>query len=109
MKRLFYLALIFFLGVSVAMAGPFLVCAPVPSDAVSCYLLKIDGGDTVVVPAFGNPDGSVMLHYDLAGFSNGNHQLEIAAGNIWGVSSYVPFAFNKQVPGAPQGFGLSED
>ena len=109
MKRLFLTGLIFFLGVSVALAGPFLVCSPVPSDTVSCYLIKVDGGNSVVVPAFGNPDGTVMLHYDLAGFSNGNHSLSIAAGNIWGASTYVPFQFEKAVPIGPQNFQLSSE
>lgn len=92
---------------TVALAGPFLVCTPVPGDSVSHYLLKVDGANPITVPAFGNTDGTVMVHYDLAGFANGNHNLEIAAANIWGESIYVPFDFSKAVPGAPLGFGLS--
>ena len=108
-KRLFLTGLIFFLGVSVALAGPFLVCSPVPSDSVSHYNVKVDGGAAITVPAFGNPDGSVMIHYDLAGFSNGNHNLEVAAANIWGESTYVPFQFAKAVPAGPQNFQLSSE
>jgi len=110
MRKILLFTVVFFLiGSAVALAGPFLVCTPVPGDTVSHYLLKADGGDAITVPAFGNPDGTVMLHYDLAGFSNGNHSLEIAAANIWGESIYVPFDFKKGVPGGPQNFGLSPD
>ena len=108
-KQLFLTGLIFFLGVSVALAGPFLVCSPVPSDTVSHYRIKVDSAPAITIPTFGNPDGTVIIHYDLAGFSNGVHNLSIAAANIWGESTYVPFQFIKAVPSGPQNFQLSED
>ena len=108
-KRLFLTGLIFFLSCTVALAGPFLVCSPVSSDTVSHYNVKVDGSAAITVPAFGNPDGTVMIHYDLAGFSNGNHNLEVAAANIWGESTYVPFDFTKAVPSGPQNFQLSTE
>ena len=110
MRKKIVLTIMFFLiGSAAALAGPFLVCSPVPSDTVSHYCIQIDGLDAVIVPAFGNPDGTVMLHYDLKDLANGNHNFEIAAANVWGESVYVPFDFKKGVPGGPQNFGLSPD
>ena len=109
MKRLLYLVLTFFLLGGVGICSPFLVCGPVDADSVTHYLVKVDGGSATIVPAFGNPDGTVMIHYDLGTFSNGVHHLEIAAANVWGRSEYVPFDFNKVVPNIPGGFELSED
>ena len=110
MKKRFCLWLIVLLFIpGIAFAGPFLVCSPVAGDSVSHYLVKVDGVAAITIPAFGNPDGSVMIHYDLAGFSNGNHSLSIAAANIWGESTYVPFDFTKAAPGNPQGFSLSSE
>lgn len=108
-KFCLFIVVLLFAFPTIVLAGPFLVCTPVPGDTVSHYLLKADGGAAITVPAFGNPDGTVMIHYDMAGFSNGNHSLSIAAANVWGESTYVPFDFTKAVPGSPQGFNLSSE
>jgi hypothetical protein len=109
MRKILLTIVFFLIGSAACLAGPFLVCSPVSSDTVSHYRIKVDGGAAITVPAFGNPDGSVMIHYDLAGFSNGNHNLSIAAANIWGESTYVPFQFAKAVPSGPQNFQLSSE
>ena len=109
MKRLLYLMVILLFCSGTALCGPFLVCGPVDADSVTHYLVKVDGGSATIVPTFGNPDGTVMIHYDLGTFSNGVHHLEIAAVNVWGRSEYVPFDFNKVVPNIPRDFELSED
>ena len=109
MKKLLIILGIVFLCYGVAFGNPFLVCDPVPADTVTHYLVKIDGASAITVAAYGNSDGTVMMHYDCVDFSNGNHSLEIAAVNIWGESTYVPFSFLKQVPAIPLTFGLSED
>jgi len=41
--------------------------------------------------------------------ANGTYNLEIAAKNEWGISTYVPFDFMKEVPANPLGIGLSVD
>ena len=110
MKRLLIILGIVFLCVSVASGSPFLVCDSVSADTVTHYLIKIDGAtNPITVPAYGNPDGTVMLHYDCGGLSNGNHNFEIAAANIWGQSIYVPFDFAKQVPSGVLNIELSID
>jgi len=110
MKKLLttILAVLFFAFTGTAWASPFLVCTPV-TDAES-YLLKIDGSvDPVEIPGYQTQDGKIMIHYDLAGFSNGNHHLEVAAKNVWAQSEYVPFDFTKQVPSNPLGIGLNPE
>lgn len=100
------LALLFVAGAS--WAQPFLVCKPV-TDAES-YLVKIDGAaDPIEVPGYQTQDNKIMIHYDLAGYTNGSHHLEVASKNMWGQSEYVPFDFIKQVPGNPLGIGLSAE
>ena len=108
MKKILIILGIVFLCYGVAFSSPFLVCEPVPADTVTHYRVKIDGASAITVPAYGNPDGTVMLHYDCAGLSNGNHNFEIAAANIWGESVYVPFDFSKQVPGGLLNIRISE-
>ena len=83
----------------IALAAPFLVCTPDP-DAEN-YLIKVNGATEIEVPA--------PLHWDVGPLSDGQYQLEVAAKNMWGISTYVPFDFNKKVPGSPLGIGLSPE
>jgi hypothetical protein len=81
------------------LASPFLVCTPDP--VVEIYLIKVNGATAIEVPA--------PLHWDVGPLVEGQYQLEVAAKNIWGVSTYVPFDFNKIVPSSSSGIGLSPE
>lgn len=99
MKR-FTLAILFSIVFATSvLAAPFLVCTVDP-DAET-YVIRVGGTNTVETPA--------PLHFDLGQLSNGQHNLEVAAKNVWGQSTFVPFGFNKAVPGTPSDIGLSAE
>ena len=98
MKKLLTIMVILLFAATV-WAAPFLVCTPDP--AATSYLIKVNGTAAIELPA--------PLHWDLAPLNDGQYNLEVAAKNIWGQSIYVPFDFNKAVPGTPQGIGLSQE
>ena len=97
MKRLMILAILLFAGT--AWGSPFLVCTPDP--VVTNYLIKVNGANAIELPA--------PLHWNLEPMANGTYNLEVAAKNMWGISTYVPFDFVKKVPANPLGIGLSAD
>jgi hypothetical protein len=93
-------------------ASPFLVCNPVPATDPSVvgvsslwtYSLSGLGPAPVVVPAQINSDGSVQLHYDLAGLANGSYTVTAIAtltGKGLASPSSAPFTFSFAVPAAP--------
>ena len=83
-------------------AAPFLVCDP--QSGVVGY--EITGfGEPVTFVA--QPDGS--LKYDLASINNGTYTLTVAACNVWGCSSTVPFVFNKAIPAVPAGLRIEAE
>ena len=85
-----------------AYAAPFIVCDP--QAGVVGY--EITGlGEPVSFVA--QPDGS--LKYDLAPVQNGTYTLTVAACNVWGCSSTVPFVFNKAIPAAPAGLRIAAE
>lgn len=84
-----------------AYAAPFLVCDP--QTGVTGY--EITGSITANFIA--QPDGS--LKYDLASAPNGENNIQIAACNVWGCSSTVPFVFNKAIPAAPAGLRIAAE
>ena len=98
MKKLF-LTICFLAMASMAWSSPFLVCNVDP--AVDGYLIKVNSADAVEVPT--------PLHQDVGPLADGQYNLEVAAKNEWGQSVYVPFDFNKAVPGTPLGIGLSQE
>lgn len=106
MKRILLAILIVTLSAVPVFANPFLVCDP--QTNVTQYVVTLDGV-TTTVDAFDLGDGTVMLKFDLAGISNGNHDMSIKAKNIWEESIAVPFVFNKQAPQTPSGIGLSAE
>ena len=97
MKNLFavlIIVLLVFGCIVFANAAPFLVCDPAdPAEKVDRYLVKLDTGDEIAVPA--------PLHYDLAGIADGAHVIEVKAANVWGESGPAPFAFEKKLPALP--------
>jgi len=98
MKKLLIVIAVLLFATS-ASAAPFLVCDP--QAGVVGY--EITGlGEPVTFVA--QPDGS--LKYDLASINNGTYTLTVAACNVWGCSSTVPFVFTKQLPTAPVGVRL---
>jgi hypothetical protein len=84
-----------------ANAAPFLVTDP--QSGVVGY--EITGSITANFIA--QPDGS--LKYDLASAPNGENDIQIAACNVWGCSSTVPFVFNKAIPAAPAGLRIAAE
>jgi len=92
MKSLLSIALI--LIATTVFATPFLVSDP--QSGVTSYQLTGWSESTVTAQA----DGSLRM--DVADAVQGTtYNLTIAACNVWGCSSTVPFAFGKQLPSAP--------
>ena len=105
MKKLFLAVLCSaVLCVSLAVAGPFLVCDP--QKNVTSYIVVLDGeAQEVVAQDMG--DNTTRLHFDLAEVSEGSHNATVAAKNIWGESEPVPFFFESAVPGSACVLGLT--
>lgn len=97
------LAMAFMLVASTSFAAPFLVCDP--QAGVVGY--EISGLVGEPVSFIAQPDGS--LKYDLASVNNGTYTLTVAACNMWGCSSTVPFVFNKAIPAAPAGLRIAAE
>lgn len=91
---------------SLAWSAPFLVCDP--QTGVDSYTVVLDGSSSSSVPQ-DLGDGTVRLHFDLAGISDGSHHVDVSAKNIWGESASVPLDFDKLLPGVPSGIGLSSN
>ena len=102
MKNLFCLIVVFLFATTV-WAGPFWVCAP--QENVTHY--GITGAIEVVVPAQDLGDGTLRIHYDLDGITEGEYSCNITARNIWGSSDPVPFYFNKTLPACPSAMDIS--
>jgi hypothetical protein len=101
MKKLILMVICGFILAMASMAwgSPFLVCTVDP--AATNYLIKVNGTAAIEVPA--------PLHWDVGSLADGTYNLEVAAKNIWGESIFVPFDFNKALPGSPFGIGLSAE
>jgi hypothetical protein len=101
MKWLLILALVFI--PCLAFGAPYLICDPYPTTVTqpTYFELVMDGGTAIQSPVQVLTDNSVRLHYDLGSISAGTHNVTVAACDMWGCSSTVPFGFSKAVPGAP--------
>ena len=102
MKKII-MVLAFLLIPSLALAAPFIVCDP--QEGVVGYEIKGLSPETINFVA--QPDGS--LKYDLASVNSGTYTLTVAACNVWGCSSTVPFVFTKVIPTAPVGLKLTAE
>ena len=92
MKTLLSIALI--LIATTVFATPYLVCDP--QSGVTSYQLTGWSETTVTAQA----DGSLRM--DVADAVQGTtYNLTIAACNVWGCSTTVPFVLQKQLPSAP--------
>lgn len=82
---------------------PYVVCDAVPVTGVQPekYTLIMDGGAPFDVDPQTLVDGSRRLHYDVSGVPAGTHSMSVAAKNMWGASSTVPFGFTRSVPTVP--------
>lgn len=92
MKTLLSIALIFI--ATTVFATPFLVSDP--QSGVTSY--QITGWSETTVTA--QADGSLRMDVGSA-VQGTTYNLTIAACNVWGCSSTVPFAFGKQLPAVP--------
>jgi hypothetical protein len=101
MKQTLTIAAILLLSTT-AFAAPFLVTDP-QSGVVGYEITGL--GEPVSYIA--QPDGS--LKYDLASVDSGTYTLTVAACNVWGCSSTVPFVFNKAIPAAPAGLRIAAE
>ena len=102
------------LGTVTLEASPFLVCDPYPGSGDPNLIpttFEVTGvaGTPVSSPAFTNPDGTKILHYDLATLANGNYTVTATAVNVFGGASpsSAPFTFTKGVPAQPGGLRIS--
>ncbi|KKL80640.1 hypothetical protein LCGC14_2002770 [marine sediment metagenome] len=91
--------------VSIALAQPFLVSDP--QTGAEEYVVTIDGVEDIS-PAQDLGNGTVRLYHDMAGVSDGLHNVEVKARNMWEDSLPTPFAFTRTPPGAPAGIGLEK-
>jgi len=87
-------AIIWLVIIGLAYASPFLICDP--QSGVTSY--QITGWSETNVTA--QADGSLRM--DVADAVQGTtYNLTIAACNVWGCSTTVPFVLQKQLPSAP--------
>lgn len=93
---IFFFALgLFFLSwliVVNAQAEPFLWCGATPN--ATKWQIELDGV-IIDLPVSHIADDTAWLKYDLAGIPNGDHFVEVRAGNPWGWSDWFPLAFTK--------------
>ncbi len=111
MKKLsiFLVAVALFVIPGLSEAAPFVICDEYTTSMSqpTSFSVTMDGGTAVSSTPQTLANGSVRLHYDLAGLAAGNHNMTVSACNVWGCSSATPFAFTKSVPGQPANIGLS--
>lgn len=106
MKHLLWFALMM---ATTAQAAPFLTCDPYPPDKAQpdTFLVIVGTAAPIASPAFRNPDGSVMLKYDLAGVGLGLKTVKARAKNAWGESGDSnPFTFTAGAPATVGGLRL---
>ena len=104
----YFITVLILLFASPVFASPFLVCDPT-TEQIDNYIIVLDGGNEVLSAPQDMGDGTVRLHYDLDGLTEGEHDFQVAAENIWGRSDTVPFDLTKAVPGAPSGLRVSSE
>ena len=88
------LSIIFILFAVTAFASPFLISDPNPG--ATSYQLTGWSETNVVAQA----DGSLRMDVGSA-VQGTTYNLTIAACNVWGCSTTVPFVLQKQLPSAP--------
>ena len=68
-------------------ASPFLVCDPYPTAGIDQSLIPVSfnitgfGTSPISSLAFTQPDGTVILHYDVGPLSNGQYTVSVTAQN----------------------------
>lgn len=95
--------------------APFLTCNSYPmwSDQPTHFAVVVDAKPSVDVPVLKNPDGTVMLHYDIGSVTAGTHNVNVKAVIIDPTfgrleSSAAPFQFQKPSnPATPGNIALS--
>lgn len=84
---------------------PYIICDP--QENVLNYDLRFDGVNHWTAPVYeileGPDAGKVMLKFDinLAGLSEGHHDVIIKAMNTYGESPPAPFSFDLDIPDTP--------
>ena len=87
-------AIIWLVIIGLAYASPFLICDP----QVGVERYEITGWTPSTITA--QADGSLRM--DVASAVTGTtYTMAIAACNVWGCSTTVPFVLQKQLPSAP--------
>ena len=89
-----------------AFASPFLVCDPYLTGEIqpTHFSVIVDGQPEVLSPSEVLGDGSVRLHYDLVGVTQGSHQVEVRAviiDPVWGRTDSASSPFDFTRPGFP--------
>jgi hypothetical protein len=95
MKTLLSIALI--LIATTVFATPFLESNPPPTGETRTHYVITGWSETTVTA---QADGSLRMNVGSA-VQGTTYNLTIAACNVWGCSSTVPFAFGKQLPVVP--------
>ena len=88
---------------------PRVITAPVDINSVDYYLVKFDGVDQGhIQPEKDATNTRARLAWSLPdNLADGNHTVQVAAGNEWGDTAYTsPFLFAKQLPALPSGIAL---
>lgn len=96
MKKAFISLTILLGTVSSSYAEPYLITDPQDPNVVKSYDLTIDGTTVNVAPTV--VDDKVILKYDLADLTEGEHTATIIAKGIWGQSNPVSYTFSKIIP-----------
>lgn len=116
MTKLLTFAFGFALGsaLGIVQAAPFLTGDPYPPTAPQPDTFLITVSTTTTTPptsvtslAVKNPDGSVVLKWDLAGVGAGLQTVRVRAKNAWGESvDSAPFTFTAGKPATASGLRL---
>lgn len=107
MKKSFFIAGVLYAGISYG--APFLVSEPYKTTDAQpdSFVVTLDNGQPVTVPAIKDTSGQAYLKHDLRGLV-GFHTIKVRAKNVWGESADSdPFTFAAGVPAKPANLGLT--
>lgn len=95
-------------ALTTAQAAPFLMSDAYLPDKPQpdTFLVSVGTAAPIASPAHRNPDGSVVLKWDVGGLGIGLKSFKVRAKNAWGESADIPFTFTAGAPGVVSGLRL---
>lgn len=90
-----------------ALAAPFLQSDPWPAGAAQPDACTATEGATTGPLTLITVNGAKQIKHDLAGATNGVHNITVTCANVWGSSPAVPFAYTKSPPGGASGLHVA--